>query len=729
MNLQNSFQNYNDGVEQSKTTYSGLLGLAIDGSQKVNIPTRAGYVYVRLRDSQSEVIQAFNDKVSPVYDFPVLIQRTGNRWTVVGKDEQRYETFGTPAPYLPQHGDQHSFNRDGGGGGDTVWVYPDQFTPLLVYPSGTLGSGNLIVAPYALQRTSDFVYVGNTGTRNLLVYKPTDAQAIVGLVYIDKTSGNPGVLIASGTPMPGTATGTAAVLPYLPFPSSNQEPLYAFRLVSGTTSLTWNNLYNVRQFIGGNTSTSTGSSGGGGISGLVFQDEGITQGTGTVVNFVGDNISVSVSGTVARVFVTGSAGGGSLPSFVTGSIPYAGANGSLKEANPDFRYEEDSETLWLGKRPNTGIGYTEFRFFAVATGTNSGVAFGGIVAGTGTVGSPSPTYNGYRSRGTLDAPTAIKRDDALETINAVGYSGEWKSAARMRFYADGDWVTGTHAASRAEIDVIPSGSYTRRTQFTVRGDSVDIPSGSSYNMGGVPHVHPYIPSTGWDDVPYTVNYSSSDSPSFVINVQGNCTGTYGTGIKWKLGTVGTTQYFIQSAEPIYVSGAYTSITLYGGTDFVLTTGTISSPQISRVKSPSGFPLSKDKWSETLSNTSNYTSTTGTTVYQRLNPSLTITIPIGDWLIDYSINGAAAKAAATQCQPQVALSTSTTSASDGGMVRGIGVSPVTNLAGVNTITGYPISLSSKTDYHIIIKNNAVVVDSVSIYGSTATTTVTAICAHI
>jgi hypothetical protein len=82
MTLSNSIQEYDDSIEKTKTQYSGLMGLTIDGSRKVNIPTRSGYVYIRLRDSLSEVLQAFNDKVSPVYDFPVIVERKGNRWYV-----------------------------------------------------------------------------------------------------------------------------------------------------------------------------------------------------------------------------------------------------------------------------------------------------------------------------------------------------------------------------------------------------------------------------------------------------------------------------------------------------------------------------------------------------------------------------------------------------------------------------------------------------------------------
>lgn len=254
-----SFDNFNESVEKTNPTYSGVLGIPLNGVEQVEHRTRAGFVYVRLRDNLSEVIHAFNDKVSPVYNLPVIVERRGNKWFVTGRDIDRYSTWGTSAPFLPKHGFQHSFDRENGTGGDTTLIFPDQFMPLLVYPSGT-GAGNLQVAPYILQRSSDFIYVGGS-TQNLLVYRPADGNAVMGLVYLNTTTGNIGVLINSGSSFSSSVSGSSNLDQYIPYPASNQEPLYAFRLTSGTESLQWENLLNVRQFFGGGGGGS-GSSGG-----------------------------------------------------------------------------------------------------------------------------------------------------------------------------------------------------------------------------------------------------------------------------------------------------------------------------------------------------------------------------------------------------------------------------------------------------------------------------------
>ena len=55
----------------------GVLGFTLAGENTVQVPNRDSFVYVRLRNNQNELIQAFNDQVSPVYDLPVIVSREG----------------------------------------------------------------------------------------------------------------------------------------------------------------------------------------------------------------------------------------------------------------------------------------------------------------------------------------------------------------------------------------------------------------------------------------------------------------------------------------------------------------------------------------------------------------------------------------------------------------------------------------------------------------------------
>lgn len=350
--------------EPNKQTISGKLGIPLGGQRLVEVPNRNSFVYVQLRDNQNEVIQAFNNKVAPSYGLPVIVQREGTRYIVLGVDTQRYQNnWNSFAPYLPRHGNTHSFVTDvGGGGGDITWIYSRQFMPLLTIPSGSSAGPNVLVSPHVLQSISGtWAYVGNTGTTNLLQYLPTGSNAVMVLVYLDRLSGNPYIVVGSGSYFSNSITGTAEITPYIPnVPNSNNHiPLGAVRLTTGTSLIGWDNIYDVRQFLqyittgtggtsagssidtigfaglyegaplgtgtflnvrGGNVQFTksgsmfdlfvTGSTHGHGVDqiGTYILDEGVPLGTGTWLNFVGDNVSVTLSGTTARIFVTGSIG-------------------------------------------------------------------------------------------------------------------------------------------------------------------------------------------------------------------------------------------------------------------------------------------------------------------------------------------------------------------------------------------------------------------------------------
>jgi hypothetical protein len=312
--LQQALRTQKRQNEQVNQQIPGLLGLPLDG-RKVEVPNRQAFVFVRLRNNQSEVIQAYNNQVAPAYDLPVLVQRNGGRYEVIGVDTASYENnWNSNAPFLPRHGNTHSFDLETGGGGDVVWVHGRQFMPALVFPSGSVGAGNLVMSPYTLQNADGtWKYVGNTGTANITQHRPSSPTgAVMGLVYLDTISGNPYLLINSGTVFINSITGSSQVYPYIPTITNpaTQIPLVAVRMITGTSRLSWDNIYDIRQFI---HATPTGSSGGAGGTtiglGVMAQDEGVPLGTGTTLNFVGNNVSATISGSVVRVYVTGSAGG------------------------------------------------------------------------------------------------------------------------------------------------------------------------------------------------------------------------------------------------------------------------------------------------------------------------------------------------------------------------------------------------------------------------------------
>lgn len=314
-NLHDALRDQKKGNKQTELEIHGSLGIPLGGQKLVEVPNRASFVYVRLRDTQNEVIQAFNNQVAASYNLPVILVRDGTRYRVVGVDTARYQdNWNNSSPYLPKHGHSHSFSESGGA--DTTFVFSRQIMPMLVYPSSQFTGTNVTVGAHTLLDNSrNWKYIGGTGTQSLLSYLPTGGNdAVMALVYMDAVTGNPGVLVGSGSYFSNLLTGTGDIYPYIPRPNpASQIPLAAIRMSSGTNVIDWNNLYDVRQWL---QTVPTGTGGGGstmfsgvdqiGVYGL---SNGIPIGTGTWIDF-GDNLTASRSGTVLRLDATASAGGG-----------------------------------------------------------------------------------------------------------------------------------------------------------------------------------------------------------------------------------------------------------------------------------------------------------------------------------------------------------------------------------------------------------------------------------
>ena len=274
--------------KQRELEIYGSLGIPLGGQKLIEVPGRNSYVYVRLRDNQNEVIQAFNNKVATSYGLPVIVHREGPRYIVDGVNTLRYNNnLNNFAAYLPKHGQAHSFFP--GGGGDVVWVYSRQMMPLLVYPSPSNTGTNVSVYGQPLIINNQWQYVGNTGTDSLLTYIPTGSDSVMGLIYLDAITGNPGILINSGTPFAGNITGTGDVMPYIPVPNvATQIPLAAVKINTGTTIIGWNNLYDMREWVHAIPS-GTSSGGGSGVDTIGFAglSNGVPLGTGTSLNVHG----------------------------------------------------------------------------------------------------------------------------------------------------------------------------------------------------------------------------------------------------------------------------------------------------------------------------------------------------------------------------------------------------------------------------------------------------------
>lgn len=527
--LQNSLEKYNKVKEDAVVPISGTLGIPLSGRKLVEVPNRSGFVYVKLKDNTSEVIQAYNSTVSNTYDLPVLVVRQNNIYTVMGRNLDLYRNWGN-VPYLPKHGGQHSFNPELSMGADITWIYSQQIMPLLGYPSGTDGSPRLSIAPYIIRDLSgNWKYVGNTGTISTTPYNPTTgSRAVMGLVYLDTVSGNPFLLINSGTYISESLTGTNQIASYIPqLTNPNHLPITAFRLLSGTSSLTWNNLYDVRPFL---QVIPTGS------SGFVVQDEGIFKGLATTLNVIGPNADISISGSVARLFITGSTGGSVNPP-VTGTIVLL----------DDWAIRGSIPLL------NFGLGLS-----ANLSGTYGDV---NVDFGTG-------TFQSLRGSTTPYDIGAIPNDGWIANSNT------WTFYNRTQAYTNDP---------AAGVSIVLNMAST--TDFIVGSDVTVSSSAGSENT----YVTAVVANTSITVNQLTLDHTTS-SPLvrlldvFTVNADVSATIKAGISVKYTQTTVKYGTVYSSTN-----SGGTTTIVLIHNTDYGVTNAAISATYYSPLASPSGWP--------------------------------------------------------------------------------------------------------------------------------------------
>lgn len=380
----------------------GRLGIPIDGIRQVNVANRPGFVYVRLRDNSNELVQAFNESVSPVYDLPVLVEFKNNRYVVIGRDTDRYSSWGSDSSYLPAHASQHSMLANQMGGGDPVFVDGRQMMPGAAYPSGTLGGPNVLISDFLFRnKLGNWLYIGNTGTADLNTLRPNGSNARMVLVCLDYTSG--GFVILTGSTFSATLTGTSQIWPYVPNNNLDQVPLAAIRIVSGTTSIGWDNIYDARQWI--DSGFPTGSSGGGG---------GTPGGNDT-------NVQFNNAGAFAGV---------DSFSWNNSTGLYIGAPGTLPLENGLIDLVAE------------GDGSPRLQFWQFGE-------------------SAAATILGHKANGTYLSPSTVLQNNELMRIWAKGYYGSgWSDVqGSFQFVAGEDW-TATGTGVGAQLFITPVGSTT-----------------------------------------------------------------------------------------------------------------------------------------------------------------------------------------------------------------------------------------------------------------------------
>lgn len=244
---------------------------------------------------------------------------------------------------------------------------------------------------------------------------------------------------------------------------------------------------------------------------------------------------------------------------------------------------------------------------------------------------------------------------------------------------------------------------------------------------------------GWIPSYATWSYVSADGRTFVVSINSDVTGVLNVKDRIRLSQT-TTKYFIVSKVGSY-SGGETLVTLYGGTDYTLTSASITSPFYSHSSSPIGFNGSPSKWDYVVTNTTTYTKTSpaANTRYGQTNtmdssatlPS--IDVPIGLWDLYYFAQvRVEVPTASLFAQCRASLSTSQSAEDAGSLFTKINSVNADGTSAGNIVNNVPISaletveLTSKTTYYLLVSTGSGSATSIQVQGSVATTVLKARC---
>lgn len=141
--------------------------------------------------------------------------------------------------------------------------------------------------------------------------------------------------------------------------------------------------------------------------------------------------------------------------------------------------------------------------------------------------------------------------------------------------------------------------------------------------------------SGWIPSGLTFTYASADSPIFTATVPGDQTAVFTDGMRFKLTQSGAVKYFILHLRSYSSGTGLTTLYLFGGTDYTLTSATISGVYYSGQYAPAEFPLSKYKWAKVYNDNTAYTQSPNGASYYNIG-SAVIAAPVGSWLPEIRI---------------------------------------------------------------------------------------------
>lgn len=278
---------------------SGMLGTIINGVYVIHVPSRPGFVWVRLRNSSNEIIQAYSSLVSPIYDLPVIVERDPldpTRYNIIGRDVGRYDSWGvanSPAYTNPVY---------------VTTYYPDYY------------NGGVFVA--ATGTSIDFgENLSVTVTGSVIFVSAVDTSHVA--VYDDATFKATGTAINFGSNLNVVVTGSMVFVSAIDTVNGSHVIVYEDSTFKATgTAISFGENMNVA-VTGSTVFVSSVDTTGGGGSDLLIYDDASFKVTGTAINF-GSNLEVSVTGSTAFVQAVGGGYSSEFPIYDSGTFKVTG---------------------------------------------------------------------------------------------------------------------------------------------------------------------------------------------------------------------------------------------------------------------------------------------------------------------------------------------------------------------------------------------------------------------
>jgi hypothetical protein len=329
-------------------------------------------------------------------------------------------------------------------------------------------------------------------------------------------------------------------------------------------------------------------------------------------------------------------------------------------------------------------------------------------------------------------------------LDAIGMGGTAESGYKLKVHGKTNLASGntydingtphTHTnQTTEEIQDIVGAMVTDGAHQGVNATYDDALGTVSFD--GRPGTIGAIPNDGWIDTGDTWTYASADDPVYQVYVGGNVTANanYKLGNKVKCTNNSTTFYgFIVKVGAYDGGNNRTPVDLYGGTDYDLANSAITAPNITKVKSPDGFPMNPEKWTISTSDTTQRTQSTPTqnTWY---NPgTISLNIPIGAWRVSYrcfaQVVSNAAQTAATCFST---LSTANNSESDPEFTGGtqVGGASGTIISGAPVFSLKTLVLTAKTTYYLNIRTTLASMASIHSRNDLSKLSIFCVCAYL